>query len=60
MLETLWKLWKNDYLLNLRERSQIKLKWYRVDASQIPGIGEVIQIKENIPRGSWKIGEIVK
>ena len=38
----------------------MKLKSQRVEASELPGIGDVIQIKENILRGSWKIGKIVK
>ena len=59
-LETFWKVWKDDYLLNLRERSQIKLKSGRVVANEVPRVGNIVQVKEDLPRGSWKVAKIVE
>lgn len=59
-LETFWKIWKDDYLLSLRERSQIKLKSNRILANDVPKVGNIVQVKEDLPRGSWKIAKIVE
>jgi len=53
-----WQLWKNDYLLNLRERAQMYLKGPKKQAHNIPQVGDVVLIKENLPRGRWKVGVI--
>ena len=55
-----WKLWRDDYLLSLRERWQINLKSPRVEVKEIPSKGDIVQIKANVPRGSWKIGKIIE
>ena len=59
-MEAFWKLWRDDYLLSLRERSQINLKSPRAEAKEIPSKGDIVQIKASIPRRSWKIGKIVE
>ena len=53
-------MWKKQYLLNLRDRSHTKCKSPRVELSQTPKIGDVVQIKENTPRGTWKIGRMIE
>ena len=50
-LKQFWQLWKNDYLLNLRERVQMYLKGPKKQAHNIPQVGDVVLIKENLPRG---------
>ena len=60
MLESFWRSWRNDYLLNLRERTQTKLKSHRIQSNESPKVGNIVQIKEDIPRGSWRIGKIVE
>ena len=60
LLETFWKLWRDYYLLSLRERLQINLKSPRIEVKEIPSKGDIIQIKANVPRGSWKIGKIIE
>ena len=52
------KLWRNDYLLSLRERSQVKLKESRILSPDSAKMGDVILIRDNLPRGSWKMGRI--
>ena len=59
-LEHFWKIWKDDYLLSLRGRSQICKHHPRIQSKQEPWVGDVVQIQENIPRGSWKIGRIME
>ena len=59
-LDTLWRLWKDQYLLSLRERSQKHLKSPRVQSLKKPEVGDVVQIKENLPRGAWKVGKILE
>ena len=59
-LEHFWKIWKDDYLLSLRGRSQICKRHPRIQSKQEPRVGDVVQIQENTPRGSWKIGRIIE
>ena len=57
-LEAFWKIWKHDYLLSLRERSQIKLKEARVKSQYKPSVGDVTLIKDDLPRGACRMGRI--
>ena len=59
-MEAFWKLWRDDYLLSLRERSQINLKSPRVEAKEIPSKRDIVQVKPNVPKGSWKIEKIIE
>ena len=59
-LEQFWKIWKSDYLLSLRERSQRFRQHPRVQSQKQPNIGDIVQIKEDGSRGTWKIGRIVE
>ena len=58
LLNQFWKMWKHDYLVSLRERFQTKLKASRIQSHDSAGVGNVVQIHDNLPRGSWKIGMI--
>ena len=51
-------MWKNDYLLSLRERTQTSLKHSKKQSPNLPQVGDVVLIKEDLPRGRWKIGRI--
>ena len=55
-LNQFWSLWKNDYLLSLRERTQ--KSGQRMNRS--PQIGEVVLIKDSVPRSRWKVGKVVE
>ena len=57
-LEKFWRVWRDDYLLNLRERSQTNLKSPRVQSASTAKVGHVVLIKDNLPRGCWRIGRI--
>ena len=57
-LEAFWIIWKNDYLLSLRERSQIKQNKARVKSKYKPSVGDVTLIKDDLPRGTWRMGRI--
>lgn len=59
LIDNFWKIWKNDYLLNLRERTQTKLKTNRILSEMIPSVGDVVLIKDDLPRGQWKLSRIV-
>ncbi|XP_061176062.1 uncharacterized protein LOC133185013 [Saccostrea echinata] len=58
LLDTFWKTWRDEYLLSLRERTSYKLKGKRIQHNRPVKIGDVVLIKEDLPRGSWKIGKI--
>ena len=60
VLDAFWKIWREEYLLSLRERTQTKLKCGRVQSPYVPNIGDVVIIKDNTPRGMWKLGRLVK
>ena len=57
-LKLFWKLWRSEYLLNLRERAQMSLKGPMKQAHNSPQVGDVVLIKEDLPRGRWKVGVI--
>ena len=57
-VENFWKLWREDYLLSLRERSQTNLKGPRAYSQFSANVGDVILIKDDLPRGSWRMGRI--
>ena len=59
-LEQFWKVWKDQYLLNLRERNQKFNKHPRIQSEREAKVGDVVQVKEPTPRGTWKIGRIVE
>ena len=59
-LNQFWQIWNREYLLNLRERNQSMLKQPRKAVLQISRVGDVVLIKENLPRGQWKVGRINK
>jgi hypothetical protein len=58
LLNSFWKLWRDEYLLNLRERTQRQLKTGRIQSDISPSVGDVILVKEDLPRSCWKIGII--
>ena len=57
-LKQFWELWRNDYLLSLRERTQMSLKGPKKLSHNAPQVGDVVLIKENLPRGRWRVGVI--
>ena len=59
-LHHFWKTWSGEYLLSLRERYQSNLKKNRPSFKMTPHIGDVVLIKEDLPRGSWRLGKIVE
>ena len=59
-LNRFWKVWKDDYLLTLRERTQNKLKTPMIRTSSPAKVGHIVVVKDNLPRGCWKLGRIVE
>ena len=55
----LWKIWSNEYLLSLRERYQLSFPKGNKDPT-IPKEGDIVLIKEDLPRGSWRLGKIIE
>ena len=59
-LNSLWKVWKDDYLLNLRERRQTHVKGPRIHEAEEPKVGSIVLSKEDLPRGVWKMAKITE
>ena len=59
-LNQFWHIWSKEYLLSLRERNQSMLKQPRKSVMQAPQVGDVVLIRENLPRGQWKVSKISK
>ena len=57
-LGSFWKIWSHEYLLSLRERQQTKLKGSRVQSPYTANVRDVVLIKDDLPRGSWRLGRI--
>ena len=58
-LNVFWKVWKDEYLLSLREK--ISLYHKSSNRSQmLPKTGDVVLVKDdNLPRAAWKLGKIL-
>ena len=59
-LTQFWEMWRNNYLLALRERTQLFHKRSKGTVKQIPKLGDVVLLKDKLPRGQWRIGRIDK
>ncbi|XP_062582984.1 uncharacterized protein LOC134244753 [Saccostrea cucullata] len=57
-LDAFWKSWRDDYLLSLRERTAYRLKEGRIQHSMEPRMGDVVLVKDELPRGTWKVGRL--
>ena len=57
-LDTVWGLWKNEYLLSLRERYEKYLKSPRVQSKIFPEKDQIVHVKDKVPRGAWKMARI--
>ena len=57
-LDSFWRIWRDDYLLSMRERSQRKLKVHRTQLPFNANVGDVVLVKDDLPRGMWRIGRI--
>ncbi|XP_045158778.1 uncharacterized protein LOC123524558 [Mercenaria mercenaria] len=60
LLDTFWKIWKEEYLCSLRERTQTNLKQGKPKVTFNPRVGDVVLIKDNTTRGSWRLGKVIK
>lgn len=58
LLNKFWQIWRTDYLLSLRERTQMRLKEKRVRYPYLAKVGDVVLIKDDLPRGNWRLGKI--
>ena len=59
-LNRFWQVWRDNYLLSLRERTQNKLKTQGIHTSCSAKVGHIVLIKEDLPRGCWKLGKIIE
>ncbi len=47
-------------MLSLRERTESKIRAHRVQSHVSPSVGDVVLIKDNVPRGRWKLGKLTQ
>ena len=58
-LNLFWRVWKDEYLLSLREKLPIYHKG-STEIQRLPEEGDVVLVKDdNLPRSSWKLGRIL-
>ena len=48
LLKMFWKIWRNDYLLSLREKRQQKFKIWKNTVQVLPNIGDVVLVKDDL------------
>ena len=58
LLNKFWQISRNDYLLRLRETTQMRMKEKRVRYPYLAKVGDVVLIKDDLPRGNWRLGKI--
>ena len=52
-------MWRDEYLLSLRERMQSTLKSGRIKSQSAPSVGDVVLIKDDLPHGCWRLGKLL-
>lgn len=58
-LDLFWKVWRDEYLLSLREKLPIYHK-SSTEIQRVPKEGDIVLVKDdNLPRSSWKLGRIL-
>ena len=57
-LNVLWRSWRDEYLLSLREIGT-RLRQPRSTVPVQPSVGDVVLIKDDLPRGCWKLGRVI-
>ena len=57
-LNRYWKVWYSHYILSLRERYRTHIKESKSTSKFEPKIKDIVHIKEDLPRGRWKLGRI--
>ena len=60
LLNVFWKIWRDEYLLSLWKRTKCELKSKHKQSHFSPGEGDVVLVKEDIPRGSWRLGKVIR
>ena len=58
--KNLRKIWRDKYLLTLRERLKNQIKTTNTLSKLYPKIGQIVHLKENLSRGVWKLGKIIQ
>jgi hypothetical protein len=51
-----WDMWKKAYLTSLREKYSNAVQ--RNPSALIPTIDSVVQVKDKLPRGEWRLGRV--
>ena len=59
-VQRFWKIWRDEYLTSLRERTQTRLREAKKRSQKQAQIGDVVLIKDDLPRGNWRIGKITE
>lgn len=54
-----WKIWRDEYIASLRERTQSEIKTGRIQSHYEPHINDIVLVKDNCARGQWKFGKII-
>lgn len=60
ILNQCWNIWKNQYILQLRNRYEVEHKQGKSTHKQEPKIGELVHINELTRPTQWKMGKIVE
>ena len=56
LIRHFWKRWHNEYLLELRESHRLRLKG--TSKRQVICVGNVVVVRDDTPRVSWRIGRV--
>ena len=59
LLNLFWKIWRDDYLLSLTERTQSQIKCGRIQSAVSPSVEDVVLVKEDMLRGCWKLAKVI-